>query len=316
MHESRQLDLLDYRPVWSAERGDLTPLSRRIPCTLHLGTSSWSFPGWAGLVYDRPADRRTLARHGLSAYAHHPIMNLAGIDRSFYGPLPVTTWRAYAEQVPQGFRFLVKAPGSATVPHWYGRGRSNPYYLDPGPAADAIADIHTGLGDKLAGVVYQFPPLHGFDGKRFAERLHRFLLALPSGSLVATEIRSPRCLGPSYAAALRDVGAVHCFTVHPRMPSPSRQLTALGSRPPGPLIARWNLGHGQDYGRARARYAPFDRIVDPDPTARLELAAAVAAAVDHGQQAYVSVNNKAEGSAPLSAEALAAAIVEYRASQA
>ena len=39
----------------------------RLPWDLRLGTSSWSFPGWEGLVWDRSASQRVLARHGLAA---------------------------------------------------------------------------------------------------------------------------------------------------------------------------------------------------------------------------------------------------------
>jgi hypothetical protein len=39
------------------------PLMRR----LYLGTSSWTLPGWKGLVYDREATPARLSREGLAA---------------------------------------------------------------------------------------------------------------------------------------------------------------------------------------------------------------------------------------------------------
>jgi hypothetical protein len=37
---------------------------------LYLGTSSWSFPGWSGLVWDgRAHSDADLSRHGLTAYS-------------------------------------------------------------------------------------------------------------------------------------------------------------------------------------------------------------------------------------------------------
>ena len=50
----------------------LTAVADRLPAGLRMGTSSWSFPGWEGIVYDRRASQSTLARRGLSAYAAHP----------------------------------------------------------------------------------------------------------------------------------------------------------------------------------------------------------------------------------------------------
>ena len=41
---------------------DLIELALRLPATLRLGTSSWSFPGWAGLVYaERVSEQRARA---------------------------------------------------------------------------------------------------------------------------------------------------------------------------------------------------------------------------------------------------------------
>src|SRR5262249_2228066 len=46
----------------------LRDLGRRLPVEVRLGTSSWSFPGWTGLVYAREATPELLAREGLPAY--------------------------------------------------------------------------------------------------------------------------------------------------------------------------------------------------------------------------------------------------------
>ena len=41
-------------------------VAARLPAGLRMGTSSWTFPGWAGIVYDRRASQTTLAQHGLA----------------------------------------------------------------------------------------------------------------------------------------------------------------------------------------------------------------------------------------------------------
>jgi uncharacterized protein YecE (DUF72 family) len=50
--------------------------------------------------------------------------------------------------------------------------------------------------------------------------------------------------------------------------------------------------------------------VDPDPETRHSLARVIAATVGAGHNAYVTINNKAEGSAPLSVFELARAVIE------
>jgi hypothetical protein len=75
------------------------------------------------------------------------------------------------------------------------------------------------------------------------------------------------------------------------------------------LAARWLLAHHRDYEGARAAYQPFDRLVEPDRIVRRSLVELIKRALATGQPAFVIVNNKAEGSSPLSVAALARAIV-------
>src|SRR5688500_16396262 len=68
-----------------AEQGEL---AARLPQGVRLGTMSWSYPGWRGLVYGAGVNVERLAEHGLSAYAKHPLLRAVEIDRSYYEPLP------------------------------------------------------------------------------------------------------------------------------------------------------------------------------------------------------------------------------------
>src|ERR1044071_8197502 len=68
-------------PVGPAEQPEeVRVLGEQLPPGLHLGTSSWSFPGWKGLVYDREATAARLAREGLVAYSRHPVLRTVGLD--------------------------------------------------------------------------------------------------------------------------------------------------------------------------------------------------------------------------------------------
>jgi len=89
-----QLDLFGSTPasrrsVGPAPQPDaIVDLGRRLPPDVRLGTSSWSFPGWGDLVWDREATPGALARGGLAAYAAHPLLRTVGLDRTYYGPMP------------------------------------------------------------------------------------------------------------------------------------------------------------------------------------------------------------------------------------
>jgi uncharacterized protein YecE (DUF72 family) len=240
-----------------------------------------------------------------------------GLDRTFYAPLPAGELARHAAQVPDGFRFLVKASRLCTSP-WLadgpGRGaaRENPRYLDPGWARDAVVGPAVeGLSDRLGTVLFQFPPLprsETRDPARFAGRLSSFLAGLPAGAPCAVEIRNAELLVPAYAAALLDAGACHGFTVHPTMPPLAAQAEVVAPEAQPSLVVRWMLGHGRGYEEARELYAPFDRLAAPDPDARASVAELVRRAARAGREGMVIVNNKAEGSSPLSVIELARAI--------
>ena len=59
---------------------DARSLAARLPQGLHFGTSSWSFPGWAGIVYSARRTESELAREGLREYATHPLLTTVGIS--------------------------------------------------------------------------------------------------------------------------------------------------------------------------------------------------------------------------------------------
>jgi hypothetical protein len=102
---------------------------------------------------------------------------------------------------------------------------------------------------------------------------------------------------------LAGAGVRYCIGLHDRMPVVERQeiaLKALDGETAGPLIVRWNLHRGFLYEAARQRYEPFDKLVDEDGETRRILARMAADAFKAGQKVWITANNKAEGSAPLS----------------
>jgi uncharacterized protein YecE (DUF72 family) len=314
--ERRLPDRVRVMPAPPAE--ELIQAARVLPSGIFLGTSSWSFPTWSGLVYADTYDQTTLAREGLEAYAQHPLLRSVGIDRTFYTPIPAAEFAHYARQVPGGFRFLVKAPAQCVSP-WLrgdhnGRASANPRYLDPEFAAERFVQPATeGLGDRAGPLVFQFPPMGRVSVSQsatFAERLRDFLTRLPSGPLYAVEVRDPALLTDDYLEALRDSGARHCLGLHPRQPGVREQARLLNQLAPGTLVVRWNLHADYGYEEAREHYHPFTRLVDEDLPTRVALARLCLETVAAGHAAFVIANNKAEGSAPLTLFKLAALMAE------
>jgi len=307
----------------------LVDLAAALPAQLRFGTSSWFFPGWDGLVWDGEYEQAKLSKEGLSAYARHPLLRTVSLDRAFYRPLTSSQYAAYAAQVPDDFRFVVKAPSliaDASLRGDDGRSVShNALFLDPDTTLrEFVRPALEGLGHKLGALVFQLSPLPGLllaTIDRQIAKLDALLGALPDlqlitpDAVVAVEVRNAEWLTPAFTTTLKRHRATYCLGLHAKMPPIAEQLPILRALWPSPLVCRWNLHmkHGAfGYESARDAYAPFNRLVDPDPETRQQLARVIAGTVANGVLAYVTLNNKAEGSAPLSIAALAQAVLDLR----
>lgn len=299
------------RPAVVAE--EVLQVARRVPKNLHFGTSSWSFPGWVGIVYAQLYSTAVLARFGLAAYARHPLLNAVNLDSPFYKPPTREQLADYAAAVPENFRFVVKAYAGLTAAPESAmalRRGIEPVFLDARYATRTVVQpLVEGLGTRLGAILFQFSPLgprYTRAPKSFVTRLGEFLTELPAGPTYAVELRDPELLGSDYESALQAAGAVHCASVHSRMPPVDQQVGLEGR---GPLLIRWMLRAGDDYESAGARYAPFDRLQEPDKLNRDRIAAMARAGLSAGRDVHVLAANNAEGSAPLTVLELAKTIV-------
>ncbi len=269
------------------------------------------------MVYDGEFRDATLAREGLPAYSKHPLMRTVSIDRTFYAPIGENEYARYATQVPNGFRFLIKAPMAITSSYLRsdtGGFSDSPHFLDVEYAIDEfIAPCTAGLGTKCGPLVFQCPRQgRATTGNPdpFINRLYRFLKALPQGVLYAVEVRDPELLTERFFKCLNATGVRFCIASHARMPSPREQIERAQQMDAGPFIARWSLHAGFKYETAKAKYFPFDKIVDEDSDSRESLVQESIRTLNAGFPVYVVINNKAEGSAPLSVGKFAQRFVE------
>ena len=285
---------------------------------LRLGTSSWSFPGWEGILWDRAATTRVLAKEGLATYARHPLLRTVGLDRTYYGPMTTEEMTALRQGLPPDFRLLVKAHAECTTVRfpdesWYRSraGQRNELFLEPGYATQAVVEpFLAGLGEQGGVLLFQFPPQHVPGGSRsFALRLRDFLAALPRGPQYAVEIRNPDLMTPRYIRALEEVGAAHCIVELPGMPEVRRQWEVSGGVDRPALVMRWMLARHHSYESGREAYAPFSALVDPNPEVRAAFADMIIAQAAKPRLCTLIANNKAEGSSPLTLQRLAEKLV-------
>jgi uncharacterized protein YecE (DUF72 family) len=288
---------------------------------VRFGTSSWAYEGWRGLVYHRSYAKSRFSRDCLAEYAAYrvndtPLFSTVGIDHSFYRPSGAAQLAHYARQVPDEFRFCLKVWEDITVPVYanlprYGAkaGQLNPHFLDGETFRNLVlAPAQVGLGDKLGPFIFEFQRW-GIEPAVFLDRLDRFLDQLPRGVAYATEVRNPALLGPRYRDILGAHGVAHVYNHWSYMPPLAEQHRLLGERWTAPIVLfRLLTPLGIAYEQAVERYKPYDRIVEPQPRMRRETIALVRQAVADGTSPYVLVNNRAEGCAPQTVQAIVAGL--------
>ncbi len=238
-----------------------------------------------------------------------------GIDRSYYAPIPLDDLRAYADQLPAGFPCCFKAPATVTsrVAPTFGSGRgpaqSNPDFLSVARLLDdLLVPLSAAFPTHAGPIVLEFPP-----GRRdepsaaawFADELDRFLDQLPRDFDYAVELRDRALLTPAYAAVLARHGVAHTYNYWSAMPMPLAQAAVVAPVDPPFIVVRLLLKPGTWYEDQRDLFQPFNRLVAPDEAMRGEVVELTARALARGRRVYVLVNNKAEGSSPLTIAALA-----------
>lgn len=318
--EDAQLGLFDEPPDSTPAprqelRRELEMLRDRLPDRVRLGTSSWTFPGWAGLVYHRRyPNQRAFLRESLGEYATHPLMRTVGVDRSYYAPVPPDDLTLYANQLPGGFRCAMKIWQRIAMPVYprharYGdnAGKANSDFLDAGVFAREVhAPVRDFFDQHMGPWILEIPPTPvPLDQAWFLKRLGAFLRTVPRDFPFAVELRDRRLLTREYARTLRDHDASHVFNYWSRMPRLADQMRVEGLLDASLLVVRLLLPPGSRYADRKEAYAPFDQLVEPQQAMRQDVKRLVLGAIEKDREAYVLVNNKAEGSSPLTVKALA-----------
>jgi uncharacterized protein YecE (DUF72 family) len=260
----------------------------------------------------------------LEEYAAFPLFRTVGIDSSYYGPPTEAVLNSYAEHLPAGFPCISKVWGQLTI-HTFTKaqdpdkaGKVNPDFLNPELFIEEIyRPYQRHFAEHTGPFVFEFQTIAkssriGPEG--FAGRLDEFFSELPRDAQYAVEIRNDDFLTPMYFAVLREHSVAHVFSSWTRMPPIGHQLDLPGSVSGPFLLARALLRPGRTYEEAVDVFAPYDRIREPNPKLRRDLARLVDQAVKLKIPAYLLVNNRAEGSAPLTIAAVAEMLPEPDAS--
>jgi uncharacterized protein YecE (DUF72 family) len=298
----------------------LAALATALPEAARFGTSSWTYPGWKGMVYQRDYPKPGAPAAMLEEYARFPLFRTVGIDSTFYAPPTPEVLESYARALPAGFRCVSKVWDRITV-HTFPKaryraqgGERNPDFLSPELFLDEVlrpCEAH--FAGHVGPFVFEFQTIGRsarLTGQDFADLLDRFFSRLPREVPYAVELRNLEFLTPPYFAVLREHNVAHVFNSWTRMPPVGEQMELPGAFSAPFTIARILLRPGRTYSEAVDAFAPYDRIQDRNPALRRDIARLIRQAQALRIPAYVLVNNRAEGSAPITIAAVAELLAE------
>lgn len=317
---------MDHLPLFDGEEPARGRLAMRLRALagegIYLGTSSWKYEGWLGQIYTRQRymtrgrfSRKKFESECLAEYGE--VFPAVGGDFSFYQFPSKSYWRRLFGGAPAGLKFGLKAPEELTVKEWPKHGRyggraglANEHYLDAGLLARALFEPLEEYAARIGVVIFEFGTMgrRHYDGAApFAEDLRKFLRQAPAGWRYAVEVRNREFLDEPYFAALRERNAAHVFNAWTRMPPLEEQVKIEEAFTADFLVARALLRQGRTYEQAVAAFAPYDRLQEVNEGAREGLRALIEKARQKRQMAFLFVNNRLEGNAPSTIEAVVGA---------
>lgn len=312
--------------------GDTPPDARRLGPHLatlandglFLGTSSWKYPGWIGQIYaPQRYDHRgrfsqsRFDRDCLAEYAQ--VFPTVCVDAAYYKFPEARYLDGLFAATPAGFHFTFKVTDEITVkrfpnlPRFGPRaGQANPHFLDADLFVRAFLSPCVPFRERIGVLIFEFSRFYPADfarGRDFVAALDRFLSRLPEEWRYGVEIRNAAFLHPDYFAVLAAHGVAHVFNSWEAMPSLSEQISTPGTfTSPEFTAARLLLRPGREYQEAVDRFAPYDRIRESYPEGRSAAADLIRRVARRHpgapRSAYLYVNNRFEGNAPKTIEAL------------
>jgi uncharacterized protein YecE (DUF72 family) len=286
---------------------------------IFVGTSSWKYEGWLGQIYSRQRymtrgrfSQKRFNDECLSEYAEtFPIV--CG-DFSFYQFPSESYWTKLFGSAPSALQFAFKVPEDVTVKQFprhprYGPrgGNDNTSFLDAALFQSAFLDPLAPYQPRVAALILEFSSFSKQcypDVGAFLQELDPFLAALPPGFRYAVEIRNPEFLSPEYFACLRSHRVAHVFNAWTRMPEIGVQMHLGDAYTADFTVARALLRRARPYEEAVAKFTPYAHVREQNPETRQALRLLIAHARKRHEPSYIFVNNRLEGNAPETIEAI------------
>jgi uncharacterized protein YecE (DUF72 family) len=280
---------------------------------IRFGTSSWKYPGWKGMIYNRHyPSQKVFEQECLAEYSE--LFPTVCADFALYDFPDREKMKILHDQTSDDFTVSLKVTDRITIKrypnlprHGKSAGKENPDFLNVELFEDAFLAPLTALQEKCGVIIFEFStfyPGSGVSCEQFIGMLDRFLGHLPKRYSYAVEIRNKEFLTQDYLAMLAAHGVAHTLNNWTRMPPIIEQIRIAGVLTAGFSVARALLKPGRQYQEAVDMFSPYQEIREENPELRMGLIDAVGRCLADGRALYAYVNNRAEGNSPKTIEAI------------
>lgn len=186
---------------------------------LRIGTCSWKYDSWVGLIYPETSSFNYLSEYSKS-------FNTVEIDQWFWSLFPgrkvllpdKNVVNDYKNSVPEEFLFTIKVPNSITLTHYYSDGSSELIKNSNFLSVDLFEAFLSSISDiisRTGTLILQFEYLNKQKMKSFEyfeNNLIKFFSSLKDGTPpVAIEIRNPNYMNDKYFKMLDKLSLGHVF---------------------------------------------------------------------------------------------------------
>jgi len=159
---------------------------------LYVGTSGYSYKEWKGTFYPDDMPEKEMLRF------YGERFQTVEINNTFYRMPKPSVLEAWAAEVPQNFKFVLKA--SQRITHMQRLKNTD-------DSLGYLLKVAGGLKERLGSLLFQLPPYF----KKDATRLRDFLQLLPSEPCSAFEFRHQSWFDQELFDLLREHQAVLCI---------------------------------------------------------------------------------------------------------
>lgn len=274
---------------------------------VHIGTCSWKYPSWEGLVYTQACEDEYLSQYQRRYRTVEVDQWFWSLGRSSYGLPDSSVVASYDRATDSSFRFTIKCPNALTqVFAYHSKDERNRWFLDAEVFYQFLESLTT-LLPKVGLFMFQFEYLNKQkmeSREAFLGQFVRFISLLPDALPYGLEIRNPAWLDRDYLKTLEALNVSPVLLSGYWMDDLAKTLALVAETSIPKLCIRL---HGDDRSGIEQRTGSrWDALVQSKQDELEVIAPLLFKLAKEGRTIFVNVNNHYEGSAPLTIEKLVA----------